>query len=184
MAVKSFHRLNLIVWDQQIPLLTRGVSARGLDLTRNEWQTVEIPLEEFDFRYPYLETLRFEGRLEGAFLLDDVRLVHRAVETSVEQMPESDRPVDLRLYANAPNPFNGDTVISFDLPQDGPARLSVYNLTGQKVATIVDGSLAAGHHQLRWDSRADDGRHLALGVYFYRLEALQSTRTGKLLLLR
>lgn len=184
MAVKSFHRLNLIVWDQEIALLTRGISLRGLDFTRNEWQVLEIPLQEFGFRYPYLETLRFEGRLSEAFLVDDVRLVRSAVETSLAQVPEAHQPTDLHLYSNALNPFNSETVISFDLPQEGTALLSVYSLTGQRVATIVDRALTAGHHQVRWDSRADDGRRLASGVYLYHLQAQQSSRTGKLLLLR
>jgi hypothetical protein len=183
MQVKKFHRLDLVVWDQPVPLLKRGVGLRGLDFGRSEWQTLEIPLAEFDFLHPYLETLHFDGLLDGAFLIDDVRLVAGDAGTAVIDrggvLPES-----LRLHPNAPNPFNAGTVISFDLAQAGMAKLSVYNLAGQKVTTIIEGALLAGRHSYLWDSRAADGGRLASGVYVYRLDALGEHRTGKLLLLQ
>ncbi|MBT4100676.1 MAG: hypothetical protein HOE86_23660 [Gemmatimonadetes bacterium] len=183
LRVTDFHRLNLVIWGQSIPLLIRGVSQRGLDFTLREWQTLEIPLEEIDFRYPFLEALRFDGKLSGAFLLDDVRLVVGNTETVIEESSTIEASA-FRLYANAPNPFNAETVISFDLPQSGVAKLGVYNLAGQRVATLLDRTLDAGHHTHRWHARTDAGRSLATGVYVYRLEALGAIRTGKLLLLR
>ena len=183
LRIADFHRLSLVVWDQAIPLLTRGVSQRGLDFNLREWQTLQIPLDEIDFRYPYLEAIRFDGKLSGAFLIDDVRLVAGNVETVIAESSTAEA-TGFRLYANAPNPFNAETVISFDLPQSGVAKLSVYNLAGQRVATLIDRTIDAGHHTCRWHARADNGRSLATGVYVLRIEALGTMRTGKLLLLR
>ena len=89
------------------------------------------------------------------------------------------------MEQNYPNPFNSGTVIRFALSERRDIELSVFNLAGQQVATLVDGVRAAGVYALHWDGRDDDGRPLASGVYLYRLRAgEQQVETRKLLLLR
>jgi hypothetical protein len=78
----------------------------------------------------------------------------------------------LTVQGNFPNPFNPITTIAYDLPSSAIVTLSVHNLTGQCVRTLVDAAaVGPGHHQVVWDGRADDGGRVASGVYFYRLEA-------------
>lgn len=62
--------------------------------------------------------------------------------------------------------------------------LTIYNLLGQRVATLVKGQQEAGPHTLVWDGRDGQGKKLASGVYFYRLQASAQVQTRKLLLLR
>jgi hypothetical protein len=83
------------------------------------------------------------------------------------------------LDQNYPNPFNPTTQISYGLPTDGHVRLEIYNLLGQKVATLVDEYQRAGLKTLDWNA-AD----LASGVYFFRLTADDFTATRKMLLMR
>ena len=78
-------------------------------------------------------------------------------------------PVHLLLFPNYPNPFNSSTVIRFALPEYQEIELSIFNLAGQKVATLVKKYYPAGVHTVSWDGRDDDGRELASGVYLYRL---------------
>ncbi|HUI11529.1 MAG TPA: carboxypeptidase regulatory-like domain-containing protein [Bacteroidota bacterium] len=78
-------------------------------------------------------------------------------------------PSSYALSQNYPNPFNPSTKISFTLPQAGVVTLRVFNLLGQQVATLVNGQLGAGLHEMTWDGRDDEGRGLASGVYFYRI---------------
>jgi hypothetical protein len=75
-------------------------------------------------------------------------------------------PTAFSLAQNFPNPFNPATMIRFDMPTAGRAKLTIYNLAGELVRTLVDGEMAAGYHQV-----AFDGSYLASGIYFYRLEA-------------
>ena len=90
------------------------------------------------------------------------------------------------LQQNYPNPFNHHTVIRFALPGTGQVELVIFNLTGQQVATLVDGVWEAGAHTVRWDGRDDKGRELASGVYLYRLRTgdRQQVETRKLVLVR
>ena len=89
-----------------------------------------------------------------------------------------------QLQQNAPNPFNGGTLISWFLLQDGPARLEVHTLTGQRVRILRQGPHKAGLHRLRWNGRDDRGRSLASGVYVYRLVTTEAVQVRKLTLLR
>jgi hypothetical protein len=88
-----------------------------------------------------------------------------------------DRPATLALESNWPNPFNPVTTIGFTLPETALARLSVYNLAGTRVATLVDGLTGAGFHQASFDAS-----NLASGVYFYTLEAAGLHETRKMIL--
>jgi hypothetical protein len=83
------------------------------------------------------------------------------------------------LRQNYPNPFNPSTTIEFALAKAGFVTLTIYNVAGENVATLVSESLTAGSYQYHWDAGG-----LASGVYFYRLEAGQFSQTKKLLLLR
>ena len=93
-------------------------------------------------------------------------------------------PAGPQLQQNAPNPFNSETVISWFLPEPGPARLEVSALTGQRQAVLHRGPLPAGRHRIHWDGRDDAGRPLASGVYLYRLVSAESVLTRKLTLLK
>ena len=85
---------------------------------------------------------------------------------------------------NYPNPFNSGTAIAFDLPYGETVDLAVYTISGQKVATLVHGTRAAGYHQVFWDGRDEAGAALASGVYLYRLQVGDRLETRKMLLLR
>ncbi len=88
-------------------------------------------------------------------------------------------PREYALDQNYPNPFNATTQISYSLPRDGHVKLEIYNLLGQKVATLVDECQQAGLKTANWN--AED---LASGIYFYRLTADDFTTTRKMLLMK
>jgi len=73
------------------------------------------------------------------------------------------------LIQNAPNPFNEDTVIRFQIPEMQKIQLEIYNSNGQKVVTLLDGEKASGTHEVRWDGRNHLGGMVPSGIYFYRL---------------
>ena len=89
-----------------------------------------------------------------------------------------------RLEQNCPNPFTSSTVIRFALPESERVELTVYNLMGRKVATLVEGTRQAGEYTVRWNGRDDRGQALASGVYLYQLRAGARVETRKLLLLQ
>ena len=83
----------------------------------------------------------------------------------------SSQPGQFILDQNYPNPFNPSTTISFNIPTNSMVGLSVYNLLGQEVATILKGEVAAGKHDVVWNGTDNAGYGVASGLYFYRLRA-------------
>ncbi|HPF35761.1 MAG TPA: FlgD immunoglobulin-like domain containing protein [Candidatus Krumholzibacteria bacterium] len=83
-----------------------------------------------------------------------------------------------------PNPFNPSTTLRFELPREGRAEVEILDLKGRRVALLVDGVLPAGAHDVAWTGRADDGRAVPAGAYFFRVRAAGETRSGRLMLLK
>ena len=96
-------------------------------------------------------------------------------------VPASRAPV---LAQNHPNPFNPSTSIRFALPAAGPVRLSVHDLEGRRIRTLVDARLPAGEHVRRWDGRDQLGQPAASGLYVLRLEAAGTVATRKAVLVK
>jgi hypothetical protein len=92
----------------------------------------------------------------------------------VTGVPGASPPADARLVLAAarPNPFNPRTTIAFELPAAAPVRLSVFDMTGRLVRTLIDGETrAAGPHEVSWDGQDALGQPVAAGVYVCRLES-------------
>jgi agmatine/peptidylarginine deiminase len=90
----------------------------------------------------------------------------------------------IRLSQNSPNPFASATEIAYELPADSHVRLDVFDVTGRKVATLVDGHRSAGPNAADWSGRSEAGRELPGGVYFYRIQAGDLTQIRKMVLLK
>jgi hypothetical protein len=182
-SISDPHWFKLFV-DNYFPqsLLTADGATDGVELDRAGWQIVDIPLAEFGLRRPYIESLRMRGRFSGRLLIDDFHLVpHPTTHVEADAPP---RPAATGLLANYPNPFNAATVISFALAQGDVVDLSIHNLEGQRVATLLKSTRQAGSHTVRWDGRDLQGRLLATGLYLARLQTGAEATTRKLLLLR
>ncbi len=91
---------------------------------------------------------------------------------------------DFSLRQNYPNPFNPATTIEYDLPEDGRVNLTIYNLLGQKVRTLVSAPQTAGRYRIMWDAKSEQGNAVASGIYLYRLQTGNFVRTKKLILLK
>ena len=91
--------------------------------------------------------------------------------TAVDESITDILPTSFKLDQNYPNPFNPSTSIWFDLPARAKVTLTVFNLLGQEVSTLVDEDLPAGRHLSIWDGHSDNGVSVASGIYFYKLIA-------------
>ena len=94
--------------------------------------------------------------------LSEVRFA--TVVTGIEK--EAQLPTEYQLDQNYPNPFNPKTTLKYSLPEESYVTLTIYNIMGQSIVTLIDGVESAGYKSLDWDAMG-----VASGIYFYRLEA-------------
>jgi len=123
---------------------------------------------------------------------DDVqrRTVLNSIEaklfTPVVSVESSDAglPRKFALYENYPNPFNPSTTIKYDLAKAAKVTLKVYNMLGQEIATLVNGSQEAGRYDVNWNGKNNLGESVGSGVYVFRIEAGDRVVSKKMLLIK
>jgi hypothetical protein len=99
--------------------------------------------------------------------------------TGVESVTGGEKPETFQLNQNYPNPFNPVTTISFDVGRAGHVKLDVYNVLGQRVASLVDRHMERGTYEAEWEASS-----FSTGIYFYKLETESFSDTKKMLLLK
>jgi hypothetical protein len=93
-------------------------------------------------------------------------------------------PLSYQLKQNFPNPFNPETRIYFEIPKAQNVKISIYNMLGQRIRTLVNGSYKAGQHVVNWNGRNDTGILVPTGVYIYRIKAGDFVDAKKMVMIK
>ena len=93
-------------------------------------------------------------------------------------------PKKYKLYQNYPNPFNPSTTLKFDIPRDELVNVSVYDVRGVNVKTLINGFQTAGSLSLFWDATDNGGQQVSAGLYFYIIKTSDFRDTKKMVLLK
>jgi flagellar hook assembly protein FlgD len=99
---------------------------------------------------------------------------------SVVAVPSTDAPAQGYALSTWPNPSRDRMEIRFELPQRAKTVVSVYDVQGRKVASLLEGEIDAGAHRTVWDGRTTRGSRAAAGTYFLRLQSGGREETAKL----
>ena len=132
----------------------------------------------------FLETgLTIKEKITTAYELKLVAGDENYVLETVENIL-ADIPEEFSLSQNYPNPFNPLTKIDFALPKTGRVMITIYNILGQEVTTIINQRLDYGYHTVTWQGTDRMGRPVGSGVYFSELKAAGIRKTRKMLLMK
>jgi len=93
-------------------------------------------------------------------------------------------PITYNLHIAYPNPFNPVTTLRYDLPEDGLVNITIYDILGKQVRTLVNTSQKAGYKSVRWNGTNSQGRNVSAGMYFYHLRTKGYSRVRKMVLLK
>ena len=88
------------------------------------------------------------------------------------------------LHQNYPNPFNPVTTLRYDLPEDEMVNITIYDIIGRQVKTLVNGSQTVGYKSIQWNATNNAGQPVSVGVYLYSIEAGKFRQTKKMVLLK
>jgi hypothetical protein len=125
-----------------------------------------------DFMEAYIVDVEGNNFVVFGFEGEVVRLL-----TSIDD--DDEIPVSFDLGANYPNPFNGSTIINYQLPQSSHIQIVIYDVLGRTIDTILDETKEAGYHQVTWNSPNQPS-----GIYFYRMITDEFSKTSKMLYLK
>lgn len=89
-----------------------------------------------------------------------------------------------KLFSNYPNPFNPTTTLSYSLSAKSKVTLDIFNIKGQKIVTLEDDEKVSGLHSIVWNGKDSNGRSVSSGVYFYKLNVGDETKTNKMILMK
>jgi len=137
-------------------------------------------LERLKTSYPNDELTLMAAELMG----EDVDWSQMRSGTLEDEEEVLALPTKFELYQAYPNPFNPITTIRYDLPKAVPVRLTIYDITGREVTTLVRRDQVAGVYEVQWNGMDSDSNSLPSGLYLYRLHAGEFTANAKMLLLK
>ena len=148
------------------------------------------PIDNTEISFPiiglhYLAHGRFAyGGSTNSGEIDALQLAqvlgNQTVVSILEKLPDK-KNFSLKNY---PNPFNPKTTIHFDLTMNSHVILTIYNVLGQKVKTLIDGEKTAGSYTFKWDGKDDKGLNVTSGIYLITLSTGTYSQTKKALLLK
>ena len=93
-------------------------------------------------------------------------------------------PVQLRLNQNYPNPFNPTTSLAYDLPEDALVNITIYDMMGKVVRTLINMEQTVGYRSVQWNGTNDNGSPVSAGLYLYTIQAGDYSQTKKMVLLK
>ncbi len=106
------------------------------------------------------------------------------IPTAVDNTPTGNLPSGYSLAQNYPNPFNPSTSIEYSLPSRSHVKITVHNVLGQEVTTLINTERPAGHHIVQWNGTDNHGEIVSTGIYLYRIEAGVYTETRKMMFVK
>jgi hypothetical protein len=128
------------------------------------------------FSFVTMTNIEFAPRFNGP-------LVYKLPQ-AVEIGDGNNLPTSFGLSQNYPNPFNPETNIDFALPKASNVELTIFNVLGQKVVTLINEKMDAGTYRETWRGTSESGTQVASGIYFYRLTAGDYVTTKKMMMLK
>ena len=93
-------------------------------------------------------------------------------------------PEKFTIHQNYPNPFNPVTTLRYDLPENGHINITVYDMLGREVKTLINRTQDAGYKSVIWDATNDYGKPVSAGIYLYQIQAGEYMQTKKMVLLK
>ena len=110
---------------------------------------------------------------------DCIEACFLASNDEINQLPHA-----FNLYNNYPNPFNPVTTLRYDLPEDALVNITIYDIMGRIVRTLINSQQNAGFKSIQWNATNDAGSPLSAGLYLYKIQADNFVQTRKMVLLK
>jgi len=148
-----------------------------IDAGNPDTSGLDLPTNDF-----YGNLRLCDGNKDGSTVVDIGAYEYVPQPTGVEHKKVTKCPESFYLMQNYPNPFNSTTIISYYLPETANVKITIYNVLGKKICTIVDDKKEKGYYSAVWNGLDDLSRKVSSGIYFYQLKAGNTVTDKKMIL--
>ena len=111
-------------------------------------------------------------------------MIYKFVQTNSAIEDGVSKPNKFSLYQNHPNPFNPITTLRYDLPEDALVNITIYDMKGRKISTLISSQQTAGYKSVQWNATNDKGAPVSAGLYLYMIQGGEFRQTKKMVLLK
>ncbi|MCD4796219.1 MAG: T9SS type A sorting domain-containing protein [Candidatus Cloacimonetes bacterium] len=161
---------------------TAGTNFQAFEINQNNpGNTVDFVLPTSDSWFAVF------SNEESSIITQELQVTIKLFQNIPSDIPENEIKKlfpKLTLSQNYPNPFNPETQITYYLSDAGNTELAIYNVTGQKIKTIVNDFQLAGEYNLVWNGTDENGKAVSSGIYFYKLRSNDNVRVRKAILMK
>jgi hypothetical protein len=156
---------------------------KSLNSEFQEYQTYEmIDTTYIDLEYVLNETNYY--RLAAVDYAGNVSEYSDMVEATLLSLVGDLTPEVFALHQNYPNPFNPITQIKYDIPEDALVSITIYDIMGRSIKSLVNSNQTAGYHSISWDGKNNLGEGVSAGMYLYMIQAGEFRQVRKMVLLK
>ncbi|MDP7465754.1 MAG: T9SS type A sorting domain-containing protein, partial [Candidatus Marinimicrobia bacterium] len=139
----------------------------------------------FDSEQYMLLNIAIEPSVTSSFIESEMEIDYvRVYEASPLSTQTQKGPVYFNVLQNYPNPFNPVTTLRYDLPENGHVNITIYDMLGRQVNTLINQTQDAGYKSVIWDATNDYGKPVSAGIYLYQIQAGGYISTKKMVLLK
>jgi hypothetical protein len=148
------------------------------------WTFENVP-DEYDIGYSINDGVYFDDMrsVNTTTLSVSTEIIVR-VGTQVLSIDAEPIPEVYALRQNYPNPFNPVTTLRYDLPEEALVNITIYDMMGRVVKTMVNSQQNAGYKSIQWNATTDEGKPVSAGLYLYTIQAGEFRQTKKMVLLK
>ena len=144
-------------------------------------ETLEVPVQFYpDSAGDYSGTVTIYSNDSD----EEEVIIHLYGDTETLSIDEIPIPDKFTLHQNHPNPFNPITTLRYDLPEDALVNITIYDMMGRRISTLVNNQQSSGYKSVRWNATNDKGSSVSAGLYLYTIQAGEFRQTKKMVLLK
>ncbi len=133
------------------------------------------------FGQSYTMKIHLSGGQTETIPVNDIAKI---VFSDINGIEEAPLPGTFQLMQNYPNPFNPSTTIEYRIPETGNVKITVYDIKGNMIRELLNGTQSSGSHQVSWDGKNSDGKQVSSGIYLYKTEYKNSTVSKSMMLIK
>ena len=149
------------------------------DVVSNELVGNYYEDDSLDYDTEYFYRVSYYGGVEQSYYSEVHSVTLQWLDVAGEKLPAV-----YAIHQNYPNPFNPTTQIKYDLPEGAMVSITIYDIMGRSIKSLVNSNQSAGYRSIQWNSTNNQGETVSAGVYLYSIEAGNFRQTKKMILLK